>query len=818
MAGEERGADGRPTETVDRGRPVIGAQRTDRGRLVNGAEAGQHRVAAMAEAHSAVAFSFSVSHEGVDLNYDHEMLGVVLMSGVRSWRRRIHRFFNGFRNGIYPVPLSSLGLTVATVGAMYYAGYDGTGGLTDFFMRHAPRLVSAEEHVLKAVSVTAASTTIWLSVALALKYTLRLLFMYRGWMYETRTRKMSLKTKIWYVLVKILTSISRPQLYSFQGCLPSLPLPSVEDTTKRYLRSVRPLLDDAEYERMVKLTEEFRTSLGPRLQRYLWLKSWWTTNYVSDWWEEYVYLRGRSGIMVNSNFYGIDAILMQPSTIQAARAANITHATMLFRRAIDRQEIEPITVQGMVPLCSWQYERTFNTTRVPGIETDRIVHYSDSTHIVVIHNGKYYKMQVYDIKKRLMSPATLEMQFQRILDDDETTPDKGEEQLGALTAADRSHWYLTRRDFFSRGTNRASLLAIEKAAFIVCLDDVDLEFDKNDHTKLDEFGRWCLHGNGCNRWYDKSLNLIVGRNGRIGFNGEHSWADAPIMSHYWEYVLAADVIREGYTESGHTIGEADPDAIPPVKLRWDLKRKCLDAIDRSYREAQLTLDDVDLRLLMHDAFGKGFMKKCKVSPDAFIQMALQLAYYRDSGRFRLTYEASMTRLFREGRTETVRPCTIESSAWVKAMTSGKVDRAEQIRLFRAACDFHQRGYQDAMMGKGIDRHLFCLYVVSKYLEVDSPFLKEVLSEPWRLSTSQTPHGQTNLLDLKKHPGCVSAGGGFGPVADDGYGVSYIIAGEDIVFFHVSSKKSSADTDSNRLAGQIQRALADIRTMFEQGGQ
>lgn len=61
------------------------------------------------------------------------------------------------------------------------------------------------------------------------------------------------------------------------------------------------------------------------------------------------------------------------------------------------------------------------------------------------------------------------------------------------------------------------------------------------------------------------------------------------------------------------------------------------------------------------------MKKCRLSPDAFIQMALQLAYYRDAGRFSLTYEASMTRLFREGRTETVRPCTIESSAWVKAM-------------------------------------------------------------------------------------------------------------------------------------------------------
>lgn len=120
---------------------------------------------------------------------------------------------------------------------------------------------------------------------------------------------------------------------------------------------------------------------------------------------------------------------------------------------------------------------------------------------------------------------------------------------------------------------------------------------------------------------------------------------------------------------------------------------------------------------------------------------------------------------------------------------------ERVRLLQIACNFHQAAYQDAMCGKGIDRHLFCLYVVSKYLEVDSPFLKEVLSEPWRLSTSQTPHGQTPKLDLKKYPRCISAGGGFGPVADDGYGVSYIIAGEDLIFFHITSKRSSPETVS-----------------------
>lgn len=40
---------------------------------------------------------------------------------------------------------------------------------------------------------------------------------------------------------------------------------------------------------------------------------------------------------------------------------------------------------------------------------------------------------------------------------------------------------------------------------------------------------------------------------------------------------------------------------------------------------------------------------------------------QDMGKFCLTYEASMTRLFREGRTETVRSCSSESCNFVLAM-------------------------------------------------------------------------------------------------------------------------------------------------------
>ncbi|EDO31440.1 predicted protein, partial [Nematostella vectensis] len=59
-----------------------------------------------------------------------------------------------------------------------------------------------------------------------------------------------------------------------------------------------------------------------------------------------------------------------------------------------------------------------------------------------------------------------------------------------------------------------------------------------------------------------------------------------------------------------------------------------------------------------------------------------------------------------------------------------------------------------------------------------------------------------------------AGGGFGPVADDGYGVSYIIAGEDQLFFHITCKHAAPNTDAKRFARCIDESLDDIRDLFE----
>ena len=59
----------------------------------------------------------------------------------------------------------------------------------------------------------------------------------------------------------------------------------------------------------------------------------------------------------------------------------------------------------------------------------------------------------------------------------------------------------------------------------------------------------------------------------------------------------------------------------------------------------------------------------------------------------------------------------------------------------------------------------------------------------------------------------SPGGGFGPVSDSGYGVSYMIAGEERLVFHISSKKSASATDSKNLGERIWKALDELKVLF-----
>jgi Choline/Carnitine o-acyltransferase len=57
----------------------------------------------------------------------------------------------------------------------------------------------------------------------------------------------------------------------------------------------------------------------------------------------------------------------------------------------------------------------------------------------------------------------------------------------------------------------------------------------------------------------------------------------------------------------------------------------------------------------------------------------------------------------------------------RAVVNKTKTKAECVALLRKACDVHQSLYRDAMNGRGIDRHIFGLFVVSKGLGCVSSF-------------------------------------------------------------------------------------------------
>lgn len=61
---------------------------------------------------------------------------------------------------------------------------------------------------------------------------------------------------------------------------------------------------------------------------------------------------------------------------------------------------------------------------------------------------------------------------------------------------------------------------------------------------------------------------------------------------------------------------------------------------------------------------------------------------------------------------------------------------ERYRLLQVACENHVNRNRECMIGKGVDRHLFVLYVLSKAISIESPFLNYYIAQPWLLSTSQ----------------------------------------------------------------------------------
>ncbi|KAK2806609.1 Carnitine O-acetyltransferase mitochondrial [Onygenales sp. PD_10] len=580
--------------------------------------------------------------------------------------------------------------------------------------------------------------------------------------------------------------LSKGNMLRFEDSLPRLPVPSLEETGRKYLKSVHPLLTAPEFQKTSKAVEDFIKpgGEGEPLQKRLLARAADPkhVNWLYEWWNDAAYLAYRDPVVPYVSYfysYRDDRQRRNP----AKRAAAITSSVLEFKRQVDDGSLEPEYLRKE-PMAMASYKYMFNACRIPREGTDYVATHGPkgNEHIIVLRKNQIFKVQTH-VNGQQLNTSELQQQFEKIYTKAEKVP-----AVGALTSANRDFWTGARKTLLAANpANEAALKTIESASFTICLDDAA-------PVTLEERAHAYWHGDGANRWFDKPLQFIVNDNGTAGFMGEHSMMDGTPTHRLNDYVNNL-IVNNRLDYSNPSVRSTLPD---PQPIRFELNPAVLEDITTATNAFNSVIAAHELRVQAFQGYGKGLIKKFKCSPDAYVQMLIQLAYFKMYGKNRPTYESASTRKYQLGRTETTRSVSDESVAFCNSTADPAASREQIVKNLRAAIAAHSKYTAEASVGKGVDRHLFGL----KKLIGDGETVPALFQDPtyaysgsWYLSTSQLSSEYFN-------------GYGWSQVIDDGYGIAYMI-NENSIQFNIVCKRLGAE----RMSFYLNEAACEVRELL-----
>ncbi|EFX06125.1 carnitine acetyl transferase [Grosmannia clavigera kw1407] len=530
--------------------------------------------------------------------------------------------------------------------------------------------------------------------------------------------------------------------FAHQDSLPKLPIPELESTLQKYLTVLRPLQTTREHAETRIAVEEFLRQDGPELQEKLKKYAEGRTSYIEQFWYD-SYLNYDNPVVLNLNpFFLLEDDPTPARNNQVNRAASLIVSSLMFVRAVRKEELPPDTIRG-TPLDMYQYSRLFGTARVPTDNGCQIEQDPESKHIVVMCHGQFYWFDVLDDNSDLiMTERDVALNLQTIIGDATQTPiqEAAKGALGVLSTENRKVWSGL-RDVLTReeGSNNADCLSIvDSALFVVCLDYTEpasaAAVCQNMLCGTSDIEKGVQIGTCTNRWYDK-LQIIVCKNGSAGINFEHTGVDGHTVLRFASDVYTDTILRFARSINGQAPSmwkstspdpaRRDPESFgdvtaTPHKLEWDMVPELTIAV--RFAESRLAdlIEQNEFQCLDFGAYGKNFITSMGFSPDAFVQMAFQAAYYGLYGRVECTYEPAMTKVYLHGRTEAIRSVTEESVHFVQTFWAD--NQAElKVEALRRACQRHVTSTRECSKAQGCDRHLYALFCLWQRLADDELF-------------------------------------------------------------------------------------------------
>uniref|UniRef100_A0A8C8IN38 Choline/carnitine acyltransferase domain-containing protein n=1 Tax=Oncorhynchus tshawytscha TaxID=74940 RepID=A0A8C8IN38_ONCTS len=565
----------------------------------------------------------------------------------------------------------------------------------------------------------------------------------------------------------------------FSSLVPAQPVPPLAQTLQGYLRALEPLIPEEELVHTRKNIQKFcgEGGLGPQLQEGLERRARHSNNWISDWWVQWAYLESRQPLPVHSN----PAISLPKRDFsdwrgQLVFASKLIAAALDFKNVVDNGRL-PVEYMRGQPLCMELFPLLFSSCRIPGRKHDTITHHSRARHITVVRNYQFFQMDVYNSDGSRMTESQIHAQLLRIRAESWKT-DK--EPMGILTSEHRQTWGQAYSRLLKDKLNKESVRAIEKGLFTLCLDSPVMRVSDDKYSS--RMAAQILHGGGThsnsgNRWFDKTL-----QDGSWGLLYEQATAEGPPIATLLDHILQ-------YCK------KPDPKKTPliplqmPKKLYFNIDREIKRDIEHAKQNLDILINDLDIRCFNFQRFGKELPKQHNLSPNAFIQVALQLAYYKVHNEVCASCDIASQRMFRGGRTDYIRSPTNQMLKFVLTFDDPSISPISP---------------PQALKGQSIDRHLLGLKLqaIEEGLSVPRLFMDTAygLATHWKLRTGQVPANTDSVM-------C------FGPLVPDGYAVCYNPQ-SDHVHFSVTAFNCCEETQAETLAATLHSTLCQLQELLQ----
>ncbi|CAD6442880.1 62e7626d-0f35-4e4a-b9b1-5f30bfcc7997 [Sclerotinia trifoliorum] len=521
------------------------------------------------------------------------------------------------------------------------------------------------------------------------------------------------------------TNSSRFHAKSHTNLLPKQPLPALEDTLRHYVNAARPFCSNEELERTKQLAEELKIvgGQGQILQaRLLERKNDPTIdNWLSDIYLSRRFLRQRASLVATQSYFGTHPNGRAPHT-QAERAAIVSLAALKFKQCYESESLPKRELYGQ-SIDTYAYRYLFNVCREPHLNEDIIREYPNNNYIVVFNNGHGYKISLTK-DNEVIAFSDLEAKFEEIIYE----PIEQKSWVGTLTADNRDDWAKARNTLLkSNERNKASIETIEAAAFVVCLDNSTPE------TPSQRFSQF-LFGNGSNRWYDKSLQFVVCKNGVSASICEHSVLDGITIEELHEFINEAIISHKPSADTNGKITSQNPDTLeilplianPILEARTQHILQNLTRQTSKYKFTHLETQNLHQK----------FLSEKGLPTQSSIQLAIQLANQRFFNHIPSAMETVSLAQFRHGRVEVHHIITPLMAQFLA--TNKQILNVHSRELLYEAAKEHAKSLTRASKGRGFSRHLLALQWMVKEGEETPAFFQDVVyarMKPERAVTS-----------------------------------------------------------------------------------